>query len=134
MTVCKLYRRGHSTGQNKPLFNSYKQLIIFELQNQQIMNNQNDKWKITPEKAHKMLTDEGMNVTLDEAAEILSFLRFLAEGTVKKFLKDSESDETVEDSREDKKTDIPTKTKKKKNVAPEGVIYCSTCNFLNNNF
>lgn len=99
-----------------------------------MMNNQNDKWKITPEKAHKMLTDEGMNVNLDEAAEILSFLRFLAEGTVKKFLKDSESGETVEDSILDKRTDTPTKIKQKKNVSPEGVIYCSTCNFLNNNF
>ncbi|WP_143102119.1 hypothetical protein [Flavobacterium phragmitis] len=68
-----------------------------------MMNNQNDKWKITHEKAHKMLTDEGMNVTLDEGAEILSFLRFLAEGTVKKFLKDSESGETVENTILDKK-------------------------------
>jgi len=98
------------------------------------MNNKNDKWKITPEKAHKMLTDEGMKVTLDEAAEILTFLRFLAEGTVKKFLKDSENDENEEDSILDKKNDTPTKIKQKKNVSPEGVIYCSTCNFLNNNF
>ncbi|WP_276380105.1 hypothetical protein [Flavobacterium sp. H4147] len=81
-----------------------------------------------------MLIDEGMNVTLEEAAEILSFLRFLAEGTVKKFLKESESDETVEDSGLDKKTDTPTKIKQKKNVSPEGVIYCSTFNFPNNNF
>ncbi len=109
-------------------------MIIFELQNKKIMNNQKDKWKITPEKAHKMLTDEGMNVTLDEAAEILSFLRFLAESTVKKFLKDSESDEPIENSTLDKKTDTPTKIKQKKNVSPEEIIYCRTCNFLNNNF
>jgi hypothetical protein len=51
------------------------------------MNSQNDNWKITPEKALKMLADEGMNVTLDQAAEILSFLRLMAEITVKKFLK-----------------------------------------------
>ena len=91
-------------------------MIIFELQNQQIMNNQNKKWKITSEKAHKMLTDEGMNVTVDEAAEILSFLRFLAEGTVKKFLKDSESDETVEDSRSVKKLKL---TRKKMSLLKE---------------
>jgi hypothetical protein len=41
-------------------------MIIFELRNKKMMNNQKDKWKITPEKAHKMLTDEVMNVTLDE--------------------------------------------------------------------
>jgi hypothetical protein len=128
-----LSHRGHSTIQ-KNIIKPHKQMIIFELQNKQIINNQNNKWKITPEKAHKMLTEEGMNVTQDEAAEILSFLRFLAAGTVKKFLKDSESDETVEDSRLDKKTNTPTKIKQKKNVSPEGVIYCSTCNFLNNNF
>lgn len=109
-------------------------MIIFELQNKKVMNNQKDKWKITPEKTHKMLTDEGMNVNLDEAAEILSFLRFLAESTVKKFLKDSESDEPIENSTLDKKTDTPTKIKQKKNVSPEEIIYCRTCNFLNNNF
>lgn len=109
-------------------------MIIFELQNQQMMDNEKNKWKITPEKAHKMLIDEGMNVTLDEAAEILSFLRFLAESTVKKFLQGSESDETVEESILDKKTYTPTKIKQKKNVSSEGVIYCSICNFLNNNF
>jgi hypothetical protein len=81
-----------------------------------------------------MLTDEGMNVILDEGAEILSFLRFLEENTVKKFLKGSESDETVEDNILEKKTYTPTKIKQKKNVSPEGVIYCGTCNFLNNNF
>lgn len=69
-----------------------------------------------------MLTDEGMNVTLDEAAEILSFLRFLAESTVKKFLKDSESEEPIENSTLDKKTDPPTKIKQKKNASPEEII------------
>lgn len=89
-------------------------MIIFELQKQQMMNNQKEKWKITPEKAHKMLTDEGMNVSLDQASEILSFLRFLAESTVKKFLKDSESNENVEDSILDKKNDTRTGIKRKK--------------------
>ncbi len=36
--------------------------------------NENHTSKIIPEKAHKMLTDEGMNVTLAEVTEILSFL------------------------------------------------------------
>lgn len=109
-------------------------MIIFELQNQEMMDKQKDKWKITPEKAHKMLTDEGMNVTIDEAAEILSFLRFLAESTVKNFLKDSKSDQIVEDIILDKKINTPTKIKQKKKLSPEGITYCSTCNFLNNNF
>jgi len=31
------------------------------------------KGKITPRKVQKMLSDEGMDVTLEEAAEILAF-------------------------------------------------------------
>ncbi|WP_198528496.1 hypothetical protein [Flavobacterium sp. Root420] len=42
--------------------------------------------KITPEKAQKMLKDEGMNVTLEEAKEILHFLRKLANIAVLKYL------------------------------------------------
>jgi hypothetical protein len=60
-----LSRRGPSTIQNKPFYSLHKQLIIFALQNQQNMDSQNDNWKLTPEKAHKMLTEEGMNVSLD---------------------------------------------------------------------
>ncbi|MBF4515879.1 hypothetical protein IRZ71_05975 [Flavobacterium sp. ANB] len=44
------------------------------------------KRKIRPRKAQKMLSDEGMDVTLQEAAEILSFLKFMPNGVVKKFL------------------------------------------------
>jgi len=98
------------------------------------MNNQNEKWKITPEKARKMLAEEGMDVTMDQATEILSFLRFIAEGVVKKFLKDSESGEIVESDVFYKKYDTTTKNEQKQNTSGERKIYCSTCNFLNNNF
>lgn len=98
------------------------------------MNSQNDNWKITPEKALKMLADEGMNVTLDQAAEILFFLRLMAEITVKKFLKGPENVEAAEDLILNKKYEKPPKIQKKKNVSAEGKIYCNTCNFLNNNF
>lgn len=40
--------------------------------------NQNSIEKSTPEKALKMLTDEGMNVKLSEATEILFFLKLMA--------------------------------------------------------
>ncbi|WP_347049234.1 hypothetical protein [Flavobacterium olei] len=98
------------------------------------MINQNENWKITPEKALKMLADEGMNVTLDQAAEILSFLRLMAEITVKKFLKGPESVEAAEDLVLYKKYEKPTKSQERKNDTAEGKIYCGTCNFLNNNF
>lgn len=98
------------------------------------MNNQNEKWKITPEKARKMLAEEGMDVTMDQATEILSFLRFMAEGVVKQFLKDAESGEIVESDVFYKKYDITTKNEQKQNTSGERKIYCSTCNFLNNNF
>jgi hypothetical protein len=42
--------------------------------------------EITPEKAMKMLNSEGMNVTLQEATEILLFLRKMANIAVAKFL------------------------------------------------
>jgi len=42
--------------------------------------------KITPEKAQKMLKEEGMGVTLEEAKEILYFLRKLANIAVLKYL------------------------------------------------
>lgn len=37
-----------------------------------------NKGKISPEKAQKMLKKEGMNVTVEQAEEILYFLRKLA--------------------------------------------------------
>ncbi|EJF99024.1 hypothetical protein [Flavobacterium sp. F52] len=97
-------------------------------------SNENQRGKITPEKALKMLTDEGMNVNLDEATEILSFLRILAEARVKHFLKDSESDEIVKADQLNQNTETPTKIKQEKKLSPKGIIYCKTCNFLNNNF
>lgn len=42
--------------------------------------------KITPEKAMQMLNSEGMSVTIEEATEILLFLRKLAHAVVSKFL------------------------------------------------
>lgn len=42
--------------------------------------------KITPERAQKMLREEGLEVTLDEAKEILCFLRKLANIAVLKYL------------------------------------------------
>ena len=47
----------------------------------------NEKGKISPERAMKMLNSEGMNVTLDEAKAILDFLRKLANIAVSKYLK-----------------------------------------------
>ncbi|WP_433831471.1 hypothetical protein [Flavobacterium anhuiense] len=91
--------------------------------------NENQRGKITPEKALKMLTDEGMNVTLEEATEILSFLRILAEARVKHFLKDSESHEIVKDDQLNQNIHNPTKIRQKKKLSPEGIIYCKTCKF-----
>lgn len=42
--------------------------------------------RITPERAQKMLIEEGMVVTLEEAKEILCFLRKLANIVVFKYL------------------------------------------------
>ncbi|WP_187356517.1 hypothetical protein [Flavobacterium ajazii] len=42
--------------------------------------------RITPEKAQKMLKEEGMEVTLQEAKDILYFLRKLANIAVIKYL------------------------------------------------
>ncbi|MFH6959147.1 hypothetical protein ACHRV1_17270 [Flavobacterium aquidurense] len=44
------------------------------------------KGKITPQAAQKMLKDEGMNVSVDEAGEILKFLTDMATVVVRKFL------------------------------------------------
>jgi hypothetical protein len=52
------------------------------------MENDDEKarGKITPEKAMQMLNSEGMTVTLEEATEILLFLRKMAHVAVSKFL------------------------------------------------
>lgn len=42
--------------------------------------------KITPDKAQKMLKEEGVEVTLEEAKDILCFLRKLANIAVLKYL------------------------------------------------
>nr|WP_315200695.1 hypothetical protein [uncultured Flavobacterium sp.] len=48
--------------------------------------NKNVNAKVTPEKAQKMLKEEGMEVTLEEAKDILYFLRKLANIAVFKYL------------------------------------------------
>lgn len=98
-----------------------------------MMDNQKDKWKITPEKAHKMLTDEGMNVTLAEATEILSFLKMMAGVVVKKFLEDSGSNKMTEKDVLSETLEIKKK-KTRSNNPNEKTTYCNTCNFLNNSF
>ncbi|MBO9585330.1 MAG: hypothetical protein J7574_14300 [Flavobacterium sp.] len=57
-----------------------------------------------------MLADEGMNVTLDKATEILSILRLMAEITVKKFLKDPKRTEIAEEDVLAEKNETPTKS------------------------
>lgn len=51
--------------------------------------------KITPEKAQKMLKEEGMDVTLDEAKEILHFLRKLANIAVLKYLENEKDSRLI---------------------------------------
>lgn len=51
--------------------------------------------KITPEKAQKMLKEEGMDVTLDEAKEILLFLKKLANIAVLKYLENEKNSRFV---------------------------------------
>lgn len=51
--------------------------------------------KITPEKAQKMLKEEGMEVTLEEAKEILHFLRKLANIAVLKYLENEKDSRFV---------------------------------------
>ncbi|GAA3741473.1 hypothetical protein GCM10022422_26400 [Flavobacterium ginsengisoli] len=48
--------------------------------------------RITPNKAQKMLSDEGKNVTLEEAEEILEFLQKIAYVQVRKFLNEKDED------------------------------------------
>lgn len=95
--------------------------------------NENQRGRITPEKALKMLTDEGMNVTLTEATEILSFLKMMAGAVVKKFLENPETSKSTE--KEVLNEALEIKEKKTMSKTPnKKTIYCNTCNFLNNSF
>jgi hypothetical protein len=46
--------------------------------------------KMTPEKAVKMLSEEGLAVTIEEATRIVEFLRTLAKMTVAQYLREDE--------------------------------------------
>ena len=46
--------------------------------------------KMTPEKAAKMLSEEGLAVTIEEATQIVDFLRTLAKMTVAQYLREDE--------------------------------------------
>lgn len=95
--------------------------------------NENQRGRITPEKALKMLTDEGMNVTLTEATEILSFLKMMAGAVVKKFLENPKTSKSTE--KEVLNEALEIKEKKTMSKTPnKKTIYCNTCNFLNNSF
>jgi len=80
-----------------------------------------------------MLTDEGMDVTLAQATEILSFLRLIAGISIKKILEDPETNKiTKEDALHE---NLEIKNKKIKPKSPtKKITYCKTCKFLNNNF
>lgn len=51
------------------------------------------KGKISPEKVQKMLKKEGVNVTLEQAEEILYFLRLLANIHIAKFIEKNKTTE-----------------------------------------
>jgi hypothetical protein len=46
--------------------------------------------KMTAEKAAKMLAEEGLAVTIEEATQIVEFLRTLAKMTVAQYLREDE--------------------------------------------
>lgn len=50
----------------------------------------NERRRITPEKALEMLKTEGLDLTLEQARDILAFLRKLANSAVCKYLKKGE--------------------------------------------
>ncbi|WP_431244260.1 hypothetical protein ACQ9BO_07815 [Flavobacterium sp. P21] len=50
----------------------------------------NEKGKLTAEQALKMLREEKLDVTLEQAGKILEFLRMLASVTVSNFLNDKD--------------------------------------------
>lgn len=47
--------------------------------------------KISPEEAHRMLKEEGMEISLEEAEEVLLFLRKLANIVVSNYLNHGEN-------------------------------------------
>lgn len=54
---------------------------------------ENEREKLTAEQAMKMLKDENLNVTLDQASNILEFMRKIASITVSNYLnKNNEKD------------------------------------------
>lgn len=55
--------------------------------NKEVNEEINEKRRITTEKALEMLRSEGLDVTLEQAKDILDFLRKLANITVTKYLK-----------------------------------------------
>ncbi|WP_127341002.1 hypothetical protein [Flavobacterium cupreum] len=57
------------------------------MENKEVNEEVNETRKITPEKALEMLRSEGLDITLEQAGNILDFLRKLANITVTKYLK-----------------------------------------------
>ncbi|PWJ95363.1 hypothetical protein BC749_11427 [Flavobacterium araucananum] len=57
------------------------------MENKEVNEEVNEKRRITPEKALEMLQTDGLDVTLEQARNILGFLRKLANITVSKYLK-----------------------------------------------
>jgi hypothetical protein len=54
---------------------------------------ENEKGKITSEKGLKMLNAEGLVLTLEQAEEVLGFLRKIANITVSKYLRRNDSNQ-----------------------------------------
>lgn len=54
---------------------------------------ENSKGKISSKKAQRMLKAEGLNVTLEQAEEILYFLRLLANIHILKFIEKNKTTE-----------------------------------------
>ncbi|WP_127341001.1 hypothetical protein [Flavobacterium] len=57
------------------------------MENKEVNEEVNEKRRITPERAMEMLRSEGLDITLEQAKDILDFLRKLANITVTKYLK-----------------------------------------------
>jgi len=55
-------------------------------------NERNNRGKITAEKTLKMLKDEGVEVTLEQAEKILDFMRLLANLTVSNYLRKNDKE------------------------------------------
>lgn len=62
--------------------------------NKEVNGEINEKRRITPEKALEMLRSEGLDVTLEQAKNILDFLRKLANITVTKYLKEEDENDS----------------------------------------